>query len=161
SPQHREGGNDYPFGYLFKSRALTTSERDDWHGGIDLAVLAAAEQRAFAWHEWYKHHTPAGIDPNQISLVTDMLGTAHGLAKLPYLRDPRRSVGLDGFVLRISDLTKGASRQTGTRFDDRIAIGAYTCDVHALANCEVAKVPPESHKTLPFYIPFRALTNQK
>lgn len=161
SLKFREGGNDFPFGYLFKSRADTSAERADWCGGIDLAVMAGAERRALAWHEWFKAHAPKGIDPRQISLAPEQLGTGHGLAKLPYIRDTRRSIGLDGYVLRFADLTGDPAKQTGTVFKDRIAIGAYPADVHELSTCKLPKYVIESHDTLPFYIPFRALTNGK
>ena len=58
SARHNDGGNDYPFGFLFKSRADTNAEIADWQGGIDLEVLAAAEERAFGWHEWFRQNTP-------------------------------------------------------------------------------------------------------
>lgn len=161
SLKYHEGGNDYPFGYLFKSRKDTSVERADWHGGIDLTVMAGAERRAFAWHEWFKAHAPKGIDPRQISLVPEQLGTGHGLAKLPYIRDTRRSIGLDGFVLRFADLTGDPDKRTGKVFDDRIALGAYPADVHELSTCKLPKYVLEVHDTLPFYIPFRALTNGK
>lgn len=161
SLKNHEGGNDYPFGYLLKSRSDASAEWADWHGGIDLAVMAGAECRAFAWHEWFKAHAPKGVDPRQISLAPEQLGTGHGLAKLPYIRDTRRSVGVDGFVLRFSDLTGAPAKQTGKVFEDRIALGAYPADVHELATCKLPKYVLAAHDTLPFYIPFRALTNGK
>ncbi len=53
------GGNDYPFGYLFPSKA-DRRHADDWQGGVDVAVLAGAEERALGWHEWFKQNTPEG-----------------------------------------------------------------------------------------------------
>ena len=157
----QEGGNDYPFGYIFKAREAAARERDDWRGGVDLQVVAAAEQRALAWHEWFKQHAPPEIDSQRIVLNSQVLGTAHGLAKLPYIRDTRRSIGLDDFVLRFKDLAGPASQRTGTRFDDRIALGAYAADVHVLATCQVPHYIRNAGATLPFYIPFRALTNKQ
>lgn len=156
-----EGGNDYPFGYLFISRSATERERGNWTGGVDLAVMAAAEARALAWHQWFKRHAPAGVDPRQIRLNSEVLGTTHGLAKLPYIRDTRRSIGLDGYVLRFADLAGPAARRTGTAFDDRVALGAYAADIHALANCKLPSYAEDVGDTLPFFIPFRALTNQR
>jgi hypothetical protein len=160
SEQLKQGGNDYPFGYLFKSMDTTLRERSDWHGGIDLEVMAAAERRALAWHSWFKEHAPPGISAKQIVLARGVLGTGHGLAKLPYIRDTRRSVGLGGFLLTISDLTGFPSRRTGKPFRDRIAIGAYAADIHPLVTCEYPAYVRQRHETLPFYIPFRALTNR-
>jgi hypothetical protein len=161
SLEHQEGGNDYPFGYLFKSRAATAAERTDWQGGVDLNVMAAAERRALAWHEWFKQHAPPDIDARQIALARKVLGTGHGLAKMPYIRDTRRSIGLRGFVLRFADLTGPATARTGTVFDDRIALGAYPADVHGLASCQLPAYARNPRDTLPFFVPFRALTNER
>lgn len=162
SPKRGQGGNDYPFAYLFKDKAETAAERADWQGGINLPAMAAAEQRAFGWHEWFRKNAPEGIDPAQIRLAPEVLGTGHGLAKLPYIRDTRRSVGLDGFLLEFADLTGKPEQMTGRKFADRIALGAYPMDVHPLSSCEMPEyIQSAPHDTLPFYIPFRALTNQR
>ncbi len=161
SAKLRQGGNDYPFGYLFKSRVDTEAERGNWQGGVDLAVMAGAEQRALGWHYWFKAHPPEGIAPGQVSLERSILGTAHGLAKMPYIRDTRRSVGLDGFLLTAHDLTGPAARKTGKRFFDRVALGAYPADVHPLALRKMPDYVVSAHDTLPFFIPFRALTNER
>jgi hypothetical protein len=161
-----EGGNDYPFGYLFLSKAKSAEQAADWVGGIDLAVLAAAEKRALAWHEWFRHNAPADdsgkpIDPNRITLEGGVLGTGHGIAKLPYIRDTRRSIGVDGFLLKFSDLIGPASQKTGTVFPDRVALGAYAADIHPIVGCTYPPYVHENHATLPFYIPLRALTNER
>lgn len=159
SDSRQHGGNDYPFGYLFKSRAETAQEAADWRGGINTKTLAGAEQRAYGWHHWFRKNAPAQFHPDQFSLAGNELGTEHGLAKLPYIRDTRRSIGLDRFILKFDDLTGPASQQTGRVFDDRIAIGAYPADVHPLSNCKMPEYFSGKHDTLPFYLPFRALTH--
>ncbi|QEG32899.1 FAD-dependent oxidoreductase [Bythopirellula goksoeyrii] len=161
SGRRKEGGNDYPFGFLFKSIADTTAELADWRGGIDLGVLSAAEHRAFGWHEWFRQNAPAPIEPDQITLNGAELGTDHGLAKLPYIRDTRRSIGLDGFILKFDDLSGPASQVTGTKFTDRIALGAYAADIHPLVSCTYPAHTKAAHDTLPFYLPFRALTHYR
>jgi hypothetical protein len=160
SAKDREGGNDYPFAYLLMPRDRAAAERDDWRGGIDREALAGAEDRAYGWHQWFRRHAPAGIDPARISLCPAVLGTGHGLAKLPYMRDTRRAIGLDGFVLRFADLTGPASQRTGTVFPDRIALGAYPADIHPISGCEMPDYCRAAHDTLPFCIPFRALTHR-
>ena len=55
-PGVKNGGNDYPFGYLLLSRKDTAATIDDWQGGVDLTVMAAAETRAYAWHQWFKQN---------------------------------------------------------------------------------------------------------
>jgi hypothetical protein len=156
-----EGGNDYPFGYLFKSKVDTFKERADWTGGVDLAVMNAAEQRALAWHYWFKAHVPAPYVPDQVTLDKGVLGTGTGLAKMPYIRDTRRSIGLDGFILKVADLGGEPSQLTGKRFKDRVALGAYAADIHPVINCDYPRYIYGGHETLPFCIPFRSLTNEK
>lgn len=80
-------------------------------------------------------------------------GTSHGLAKLPYLRDTRRSArGLGGFRMLQSQLA------IAERFDDTIAIGYYNVDTH-LGHCANPLPPYMQNTTIrPYYIPFRALT---
>lgn len=160
SEKHGDGGNDYPFRYLFVSRAEADLQRGDWRGGVDLEALAASEDRAYAWHQWFRGQAPEGIDPACISLCPAALGTGHGLAKLPYIRDTRRAIGLDGFVLRFADLTGPAGAKTGTIFPDRIALGAYPADVHPISGCTMPGYVVAAHDTLPFCIPFRALTHR-
>ena len=156
-----EGGNDYPFGYLFKPKAATLAERADWKGGIDYGVLAEAETRALAWHDWFKAHVPAPFVPGQVTLDRQVLGTATGLAKMPYIRDTRRSIGLNGFLLKVGDLGGEPSNKTGKRFRDRVALGAYPADIHPVLTCQFPAYVNAGHETLPFCIPFRALTNER
>jgi hypothetical protein len=160
SAKRGDGGNDYPHAYLFLSKRETEVQRDDWRGGVDLAALAGAEDRAYAWHQWFRRQAPQGIEPNRITLAGAVLGTGHGLAKLPYIRDTRRSIGLDGFVLRFADLNGPPGSRTGTRFSDRVALGAYPADIHPVATCKMPSYATEAHDSLPFYIPFRALTHR-
>ena len=161
SAKDREGGNDYPFAYLFLTREQAAAERADWRGGIDLDALRGAEDRAFAWHQWFRKQAPAGIDPASIALCSPVLGTGHGLAKLPYIRDTRRAIGLDGFVLKFADLTGPAEQRTGTVFPDRVALGAYPADIHPISGCDMPAYCRSAHDTLPFCIPFRALTHRE
>lgn len=154
------GGNDYPFAYLFKNRKETAAEQSDWTGGVHVDVLAAAEQRALAWHTWFKNHAPEPFKPGQILLDGASLGTDHGLAKLPYIRDTRRSVGINGFVLTLPDLCGEGEDKTGVMFDDRIALGAYAADIHPLVRCDYPDYVTLEQTTRPFAIPFRSLTNQ-
>jgi FAD dependent oxidoreductase len=159
SPALKEGGNDYPFRYLFLPRAETAAQRSNWRGGIDLTTLSGAEQRALAWHGWFKQQAPKGIDPGQIQLARGPLGTGHGLSKLPYIRDTRRSIGIDGFILRVADLTGDPAKVTAPSMVDRVAIGCYDADIHAMADVEYPSYIREARVILPFHIPFRALTN--
>ena len=161
-----EGGNDYPFGPLLVSREAAAAQHDDWRGGVDLDTLKRAERRAFAWHEWFRHAAPDGIDPDQITLAPDVLGASHGLSKLPYVRDTRRSIGVGGFLLKLRDLIAPVvdgrlGRRTGVAFPDRIALGAYPADIHPLVGYSYPSGVAENHPTAPFYVPLRSLTNRR
>ncbi len=161
SGRDNEGGNDYPFGYLFPTRAAAAAERADWRGGINLGVLAAAEKRALAWHDWFKAHAPKPFVPEQVTLDRGVLGTGTGLAKMPYIRDTRRSIGLDGFILSVANLGGNPAHLTGKRFRDRVALGAYGADIHPVTTCPFPRYVNAGHETLPFCIPFRSLTNER
>ena len=156
-----DGGNDYPSGYLFLSKAETAATRDDWRGGVNLEVMAAAERRAYGWHHWFKGQAPPPWQPAHIALVPDVLGTGHGLAKLPYIRDTRRSIGLDGFLLTLPDLVGQPGSTTARQFKDTIAIGTYPVDVHHLDCCQYPLHVMQHQDTRPFCIPFRALTHEQ
>ncbi|MEN1678668.1 MAG: FAD-dependent oxidoreductase [Planctomycetota bacterium] len=160
-PRTGESGNDYPGRHFLLPREEAAAQRGDWQGGVDIEVLAAAERQAYAWHDWFRNAAPEGVDPKCFTLDREVLGAAHGLSKLPYIRDTRRAIGLDGFRLKITDLTGPAQQQTGTRFEDRVALGAYAADIHPLAGCSYDDSLIVDHKTLPFYLPYRALTVDK
>ncbi len=63
-------------------------------------------------------------------------------------------------VLKFADLTGPSGAKTGTKFPDRIALGAYPADIHPVTTCKMPAYAVEAHDTLPFYIPFRALTHR-
>ncbi len=160
SLQNWNPGNDYAFGYLLASKAEAAAQRGHWRGGVDLASLAGAERHAYGYYYWYKAREPNGRS-SYLTLDREMLGSATGLSKFPYVRDTRRSVGLEGFVLSSGHLRGEASDLTGTRFADRIAIGAYAMDVHPLRTCSLPGYAlGGGSEPLPFYLPLRAHTNR-
>jgi hypothetical protein len=151
-------GNDYLGGYVFTSRAVTNEQAwRDWRGGVDVAVLAAAERRALEWYRWYVAQAPDSLRP-RLRLARGVLGTGTGLSKLPYVRDGRRSIGLGGFVLPGAALTGSDTQVVATVFPDRVAIGAYPFDLRVLEGCPAPLSPAAA--TRPYFIPFRALTNR-
>ncbi len=152
-------GNDYGYQYLLKSKADARTERADWRGGVSYAALDAGERHAYGFFRWYRDRAPNDVR-GRLSLARDVMGTGHGFSKFPYVRDTRRSVGADNFVLRLSDLQAGNSTITGKRFIDRVAIGAYAADIHPMDQCEYPSYVYGDHTTLPFYLPLRALTNR-
>ncbi|WP_197527712.1 FAD-dependent oxidoreductase [Posidoniimonas polymericola] len=160
-PATDESGNDYPYGYLFLDKKLTARQVSNWRGGVDVAVLAAAERQAFAWHDWFRRAAPSEFDPDCFTIAAEALGTGHGLSKTPYIRDTRRSIGLGDFLLSFEDISGAPPSQTGRRFGDRVALGAYAADIHPLAGCEYSELAHASDRSpLPYYIPYRSLTNR-
>lgn len=160
-PKTEESGNDYPYGYLLLSKENTEAQLGDWRGGVDLDTIAAAEKQAFAWHDWFRHASPPEMDPDCFTIDGEVLGTGHGLSKIPYVRDTRRSIAIDGFKIEFDDLCGPPAQRTGTRFADRVAIGAYAADIHPLSGCSYPAAEAADEPTLPYYIPYRALTNER
>ena len=103
---------------------------------------------------------PAHLGADRIVLAKDVFGTGHGLCKLPYVRDTRRSIGIGDFVLTIDDLIGDRNSPTAKVFADRVALGAYPADVHFLVSCKYPGHVREHRDTRPFYIPYRALTHR-
>jgi len=164
--QNWGSGNDFPFGYLLMSKkdAATSVKDDNWIGGINVSTMDAAERLAFGWHYWYKKYN--STVEKKITMAGNVFGTCHGLSKLPYMRDTKRSIGLNDFVIKVTDLTGNATDLTGGAFLDRVATGCYNVDIHQTANCTYpAFMHPymqgAGDKVLPYFIPFRALTNKK
>ncbi len=87
--------------------------------------------------------------------------TEHGLAKVPYLRDTRRSLGIGGYTLTYDQVKRGGKLEDP---NEPVAIGLYDFDAHPLRDpvhgqsleygTNLWPAPPD-----PFQIPFRALTS--
>ena len=163
------GGNDFDDGYIFlplNSSALNAQLAGPglWRGGINLTTYAAAEQRAFGFYHWVR----ANASDNArrfLALNASLAGTATGLAKMPYLRDARRSPGgLGGFRVFKNNLTvAGQSRgnRTAVRWPDTIGIGQYFyADIHkeSATACDYPSYIESGAPVLPYYLPFRSLT---
>jgi hypothetical protein len=159
SMQNWNPGNDYPHGYLFLSKDKTQAQKSDWVGGIDVEVLKAAERHSVGWYYFLKSKASASIQ-SRMARAWGVFGTGTGMSKMPYLRDTRRSIGINDFVLKFEDLAATSNADiTGEQFPDRLGIGSYVADFHGLLTCKLPEYMNKS-MTLPFYIPFRALTNK-
>lgn len=168
SAQNWRLGNDYPYGYVFKSPldAAREVQSDDWRGGIETETLREAELHALGW---YAHLRSQGwVSWNGVTThvgarikLSDVFGTPHGLAKLPYLRESRRSVGIDDFVLRYQE-----HLLPGVQFEDAVGVGSYAADIHSTWNFDAqgkCAMPAYLNRDIlpgPYTIPFRALTNR-
>jgi FAD dependent oxidoreductase len=162
--QDPNNGNDYGAKYAFKTYADTKAEKVDWQGGIDYSVLKGAEDLSYDFYYWFKEQNPYGTGNN---LILDPVSTqtSTGLYKMPYFRDIRRSVGIDNFLLKTSELDM--KKPTGYRFEDRVALTSYPFDIHPTENCTFSNddqglndVLGKKEEPLAFYVPFRSLTNR-
>jgi len=73
-----------------------------------------------------------------VLLKDEVFGTCHGLSKLPYFREGKRSIGINDYLLKINEITgvfDSTSKITGDEMYDRIALGAYNLDLHPMENC--------------------------
>jgi len=138
-------GNDYPYSYHLQSRAKARAQLETgWRGGVNTSTLQQAEYYSLNYSKWYCAQGKA-----QIARIA---GTESGLSKVPYVRDTRRAVGLDGFRLTSAMLSNAE------KFPDRVAIGDYNAfDFHAMQRCTL---PTWAGKLQPYYLPLRALTSQ-
>ena len=151
-------GNDLDNAYLLLplEAARASVRAGEWTGGLNRTALAMLEQRAWGWFWGYRLAVPAKLGDAMV-LSRAASNTTTGLSRLPYLRDTRRSVGLGGFRMQHRDQADGGP--FARRPADAVALGDYPADSHGIDTCR----PPSymsSAKTLPFYVPFRALTHE-
>jgi hypothetical protein len=154
--QNWNPGNDFPYDYFFLSQKDSSAQLLDWKGGVRVSALAEAEAHAFGWHQFFKNNAPFGV-----SLNRSAAGTAHGLAKYPYLRDIRRSVGFGGFFLRNEDIWAAPGSKKARQFEDSLGTGLYAADFHSNVKCSAPGYLNERHADVaPFTLPFLAHTNE-
>jgi hypothetical protein len=157
-------GNDHAYTYLFKKKADTVPQLADWKGGIDTSAIKAAEDQSYNFFYYMKATEPRG-NGNRLSLANESMGTGTGLYKMPYLRDIRRTVGIDNYILKTSEML--AQKPTGYRFLDRVATGNYPFDIHPNDSCIYSDDTLGKNFTqgiyaepYPYYVSFRSLTNK-
>jgi hypothetical protein len=161
--QNWGGGNDYREEFFYLSPADTQRQRDtdQWQGGVNLNTIQNAERQAYGYHYWFREKAPARY-ANRTVLVRSpsATGTCHHLAKLPYMRESRRSIGYQNFLMNLSTITGPGRNLHGYIFDDRVCIGCYDVDVHVMPACYYPNYTTEYYPVLPYYIPLRAMTNR-
>eukprot|EP00750_Incisomonas_marina_P001552 INCI1132.3.p1 GENE.INCI1132.3~~INCI1132.3.p1 ORF type:complete len:495 (+),score=74.00 INCI1132.3:469-1953(+) len=132
-------GNDLDNAYLFQplETARATVSAGQWAGGINLTALEMLEQRAYGWFWAYRSAFPNATDRSRLVLNRNFSGTSHGLSKMPYLRDTRRAVGIDGFRAQQASQTpaSGGGTGAGEYFNDTVAFGNYPSDDHNVDTC--------------------------
>jgi hypothetical protein len=163
SIQNWAGGNDFRKEFFFLSPSDTQRQRDanQWQGGVNLDAIQNAERQTYGYHYWYRKNAPENW-ANRTVLVRSVpaAGTCHGLAKMPYLRESRRSIGFQNFIMNITTISGHARDLHGYIFDDRLCIGAYNVDIHPMVQCKYPPYMTEYYAILPYYIPLRAMTNR-
>jgi hypothetical protein len=161
--QNWAGGNDYGREFFFLSPSDTRRQRDtdQWQGGVNLDAIQNAERLAYGYHYWYRKQAPTQW-ANRTVLIRSpsSTGTCHSLAKLPYLRESRRSIGYQNFVMNVTTITGHARDLHGYIFNDRLCIGVYGVDIHFMNRCSYLPYIHEEYSVLPYYIPLRAMTNR-
>jgi hypothetical protein len=161
--QNWSQGNDYggEFVYLSPSDAQQQRDTNQWQGGMNLDTIQNAERQSYGCHYWFREHAPAQW-ANRTVLVRSpaATGTCHHLAKLPYMRESRRSIGYQNFLMNITTISGLARNLHGYIFDDRLCIGAYDVDIHFMHNCSYPSYMRGYYPVLPYYIPLRAMTNR-
>lgn len=146
-------GNDWPYSYHLLP-VKEARKQDPWVGGLNLTTLQRAEEYALGFAKWYMEKgLSSGMPPAKLINSSKVVGTMTGLAQLPYIRDSRRSIGLNQFRLKATDLAKGKM------FNDRVALGDYIYfDAHSMQGCPAINFT-DFGPLQPYYIPLRALTS--
>ncbi|CAF1463385.1 unnamed protein product, partial [Rotaria sordida] len=161
--QNWDRGNDYGRDYFYLPVADAHQQRDtnQWQGGVNINAIREAERQAYGYHYWYRAKAPTNW-ANRTVLVRSVstAGTCHGLAKMPYLRESRRSIGINNFLLNISMISGNARDIHGYIPHDRLCLGAYNVDIHSMSQCKYPAYIYQYYPVLPYYVPLRAMTNR-
>ena len=144
--------NDYSFGLIC-----------DVSEAIAKRHLDRAKQLSLSLVYWLQTAAPrpdGGTGWRGLRLRPDVVGTADGLAKYPYIREGRR-IKSEFTVLEQHLTTAARVRETGlsreavraTAFPDSVGIGSYHMDLHITTTGDHSQFG----STLPFQIPLGAL----
>ncbi len=144
--------NDYSFG------PICDVSEDEFKKHV-----AAAKQMSLSLLYWLQtelERPDGGAGWKGLRLRTDIVGTADGLAKYPYIREGRR-IKAEFTVLEQHLALKDRMAETGLnkdevramQFADSVGIGHYAMDLHITTRGDHA----EYGGTLPFQIPLGAL----
>ncbi len=115
--------------------------------------LARAKSLSLSFFLWLQTEAPrdeGGVGYPEFKLRHELLGSADGLSKFPYIRESRRIKAETTIVEK--DI--GANYNPGARarlFDDTVGIGYYPIDIHGKQTAGAAQ------ETKPFQIPLGAL----
>ena len=118
-------------------------------------ALQDAKRVSLGFAHWLQTEAPNSTCASgfpELVLRPDVMGTADGLAKHPYIREARRI----NAVRTILEQDVAVTHQTGPRaahFEDSVGVGWYPIDIHQAGDGDVGT----STRTRPFQIPLGAL----
>ena len=148
--------NDYSFGQICDVSEVEFKKH-----------VEAAKQMSLSLLYWLQTEAPrpdGGAGWKGLRLRPDLVGTADGLAKYPYIREGRR-LKAEFTVLEQHLIIADRMKATGLKkaevravpFTDTVGIGHYAMDLHITTRGDHA----EYGGTLPFQIPLGALIPQR
>lgn len=112
--------------------------------------LARAKNLSLGFLYWMQtelRRDDGGVGYPEFKLRSDVMGTADGVSKYPYIRESRRLA--TGRFIREMDIIKASNSGARARaFDDSLGIGLYPVDIHGKQD-----VPGAAQATAPFQIP--------
>ncbi len=103
-------GNDYSGKNFIVPPAELQDQLSDWKGGLRVAALAAAEDRALSFARWLNEQPEVAWNGRGIAPIFDIdapdnfFGTGTGLSKFPYVRETRRMEGYGGFTIQPEEI---------------------------------------------------------
>ena len=144
--------NDYSFGTLCDVSPAVAEHHLEQSRQLSLSLLY--------WLQTGAPRPDGGMGWSGLRLRPDIVGTADGLAKYPYIREGRRILA-EFTVLEQHVTTEARMRETGrarsdvtaAAFHDAVGIGHYSMDLHITTTGDHGRYG----STLPFQIPLGSL----
>lgn len=138
--------------------SLINWAQNDYDGGIVYGCadreqhLQAAKRHSLCFAYWLQNEAPnaGGGKGYPVALCGDVLGTADGFAKAPYIRESRRIVGKE--TVKEQDVSR-ACNDGIRRYAHSVGVGHYAIDVHQTTVTHSTCYAP----TYPFEIPLGAM----
>jgi hypothetical protein len=119
------------------------------------AIFQRAKQTSAAFLYWLQHDVPrdgGGAGYPELQLRSDVMGTADGMSKYPYIRESRRIVAR-GTVAEQDIVDEFQTGPRAKQFADSVGTGFYMVDIHPCGANEHGRM----RMPKPFQIPMAAL----
>eukprot|EP01052_Picozoa_sp_SAG31_P030688 SAG31_NODE_3169_length_4591_cov_7.118655_4_plen_291_part_00 len=90
--------------YIFISKEATAKsvKEGTWAGGYDMLALDIAERYSYSSFREYRDQAPPEFS-GRVQINSTHMGTCTGLTKMPYIRDGRRSLAVDNFIMTLNN----------------------------------------------------------